>query len=212
MSGIWHPPPGRPVGMVNSDPVFGDRFSKALSFGSLRVGADAKWVMTVLALESGLDPAIENSAGARGLWQKLDPKHPLQTTDPGEQLEQAFDFWMSMKTVMKVPRFATRSGFYVLNLAPARLYGTDGSRTTTVLYANDVYDTAKAQALNITPAELLKCQSKSAYQANHWLDADHKGFIILSDLDKPLEAAYQRYRPRIERELAAMPAGPPPSI
>jgi hypothetical protein len=201
---------------VNQAPLFGPMFSVGLRDGALSLGIDARWVLETLAYESGLDPLRENGEYARGLWQRMPQRlyhaaagepapagcivkagwvqRLYATTDPVKQLSDAFAFWRAQIRDFRIPSFPTRAHWYCINLSPARLL--DGRATqNTIIFPGG------------TPS----------YEANKNLDplkpdGTRKGFVILADLDVPLEKAGKTYARRIQREIDAMPAGPPAPI
>lgn len=166
--------------------TFGPAWSRALCDGCVGINVPPEWPLSVIALESGFDPLAVSPAGARGLWQKMPskPGAPYTTTDPVQQIRDAFAFWTLMKVHFRVPRFTSREAFYCLNLAPARL--RDGAYDSeTVLYAAP----GAAYQMN-APAFGLDPRAKD-------------GAIRIRHLAAGLEAAIRRCRARYDAELEA---------
>jgi hypothetical protein len=185
--------------VINTGALFGPVFTAALLDAQRRL-CEPRWVLEVLAFESGLDPLRENGEGCRGLWQrcpwKIGDKWVAYTeTDAGQQLRDAIEFWCGQIKANRYPRPPTRENFYALNLAPARAMRR-------VLYA----DPARvAEAPPELRDEVARCtRPERAYKANRGLDAAGKGWIEVADLAAPLDRHARMYAQRIRRELDAL--------
>jgi hypothetical protein len=205
---VWHPPSeSPPPSAVNAGPLFGDRFSRVLASAEERVGAEPAHVLTVLGLESGLDPHVENDQGARGLWQRLAWKGPrgerilYAEEDPANQLADALVFWRAQMATFRVTRFPSLEHFYCLNLAPARLAG-DVAAPGTVLYDQRLHPRSYLANRGLDPP--LKEAVPGCFvgpKGERDEGVPRKGQILLADLGPPLRKAGSRFAERIRREL-----------
>jgi len=166
--------------------TFGPSWSRALCEGCATMSVPPEWVLAVFALESGFNPLARSAAGARGLWQRMPSKSGVEypTTDPVEQLRDAFKFWRLMTFQFRVPAITSRAALYCLNFAPARLQG-------------GAYDDA---------TELYAAPS-AAYRMNaapFGLDPkDPNGVLRMKHLAHGLDTAVRRCRARYDAELEA---------
>lgn len=166
--------------------TFGPAWSRALCEGCATLIVPPEWPLAVFALESGFNPLARSAAGARGLWQKMPSKSGVEypTTDPVEQVKDAFKFWRLMLFQFRVPSITSREALYCLNFAPARLQG-GAYDASTVLYAAP----SAAYRMNAAPFGL---DPQAA-----------TGAIRMRDLAHGLDTAVRRCRARYDAELAA---------
>lgn len=195
-----------PPEVINTAPLFGERFSLALrDYGGelaqhLKPGGVAqRWMLETAAYESGLDHLRENSHGYRGLWQM---RPPYNVTDPAEQTFRHVMFWLDMIRRFDIGEIPSREAFYAINLAPA-LLRAGKTAPDTVLY--DKRHRPRQYRANINLDPIISDENGRVR-----LDQDgaplRKGWIAISDLGPKLGEAAKIYAPRIERELAALVA------
>lgn len=166
--------------------TFGAAWTSALIEGAASLGIPPAWVLAVLALESGFNPAARNKASlAFGLWQRMPP---YAETDPTQQLRDAFAFWRAQVCTFEVSMISSRAVFYCLNLAPARTKGTPTDET--VLYSS---------RQDLHPREFWP----KGYAQNRNLDAAGRGWIVIGDLEPSLARAVRACQARYDAELAA---------
>lgn len=180
--------------VINTGDLFGSAWTALLRDGSGLLDVDPSWVLVLLAFHSGLDPLRESPNGARGLWQFMGTYYVSPTgermrrlyeeKDPVRQLADAFHFWTIQKRIYRVSRLPTRAHFFALSLAPDRLAGNTPTSMDTLLFPTGT----------------------KGYDANKPLDREKKGYILLGDLEWPLQKASQVYAQRLRRELEAAKA------
>lgn len=190
---VWRrisPPPR----VINTGDLFGSAWTAMLRNGCALLDVDPSWALVVLAFDSGFDPLRESPNGARGLWQFMGTYYVSPTgekvrrlyeeKDPVKQLADAFHFWTMQKRIYRVSKLPTRAHFFCLSLAPERLAGNTPAPMDTLLFPS----------------------SSKSYEMNKGLDREKKGYVLLSDLEWPLQKASQVYAQRLRRELEAAKA------
>jgi hypothetical protein len=151
-------------------PALSDRFFALLARMGQRRHTDPSFFLVVWCLESGLNPAIVNSIGARGLNQMMPatlrglgaPANFEQLS--GEEQLPWIERLVASGEQMNGGPFKTAARYYHSNFFPATMARGDSPQT--VVVARD----------SIDPRE------QAAYAANKGLDANADGRITLADL------------------------------
>jgi hypothetical protein len=196
--------------------TFGPAFSRALldvssALAPFAIGAPLpRWILSVFAYESGLQPSRTNHLGYSGLWQKSrNADGSLYIAGPGKlnpatQVRDYGLFTLAQLRTFGVASLPSLAHLYCLNLAPARA-------KSTVVYAHpNALLRDPSNAIGASPEELEEVRETGrrwpkAYAAQHSkLDPERKGWIRLADLEAPVLEAAKVLGKRIDDELAAM--------
>jgi hypothetical protein len=178
-----------------------DRFFALVAAMGQRRRTDPEFYLVVWCLESGLNPAIVNSIGARGLNQML-PSTLVGLGAPVdfEQLAAEDQLpWIERLIAsgeqLNGGPFRSAARYYHSNFFPATM--ARGDAPSTVVVTRD----------SLEPRE------RAAYEGNKGLDANGDGRITLGDLatmlDRVRATRCQDAFARLDRAVAALPSPGP---
>ena len=180
-------------------PALSDRFFADLARMGQRRQTDPSFYLVVWCLESGLNPGIVNSIGARGLNQMM-PKTLAGLGAPadfeklsGEDQLPWIERLIAGGEALNGGPFRTAARYYHSNFYPVTM--ARGDTPGTVVVAGDSPD----------------AQERAAYAANKVLDANGDGRITLADLATLLDhVRATRCQDAFVRLAAAVEALRPP--
>ena len=174
-------------------------FRRALVALAGRLGVEADWLATVMSIESGFSPSIQNpSTKATGLIQIMPAEAPklgttvdaLKAMTAETQLEYVELYY---RQFARVPKSLCEQ--YLLNFAPACI----GKDPSFAVYRGD-HPRCKSQGGD----------GRCAYDLNRPLDVDDSGDINCGDICVKIEAQYAKARGRVvscdEDELPHAPS------
>jgi hypothetical protein len=161
-------------------------FRRALVALAERLGVEVDWIVTVMSIESGFDPAIQNpSTRATGLIQIMPNEavrlgttiDALKAMTAEAQLEYVEKYYRQFK---RTPQNLCEQ--YLLNFAPACI----GKDPSFAVYRGD-HPRCKSQGGD----------GRCAYDLNRPLDVDDSGNIECGDICQKIEAQYAKAQGRV---------------